>query len=303
MDKAPFFSIITPTYNRASFLEEMVASVAAQTFTDYEHIIVDDGSTDETEKLIKRLMETHPKIVYIKQENKGRSTARNVGIEDAKGEYICFLDSDDFWKQNHLEVLRTAIDELSQPTLIHTGLIWYYDGQDKEQEVAFLDLDKVSSNVEYALRQQFAPNTVCMPKSILLQENFEPQLNVNEDIDLWCRVLSVYPLKIVQTYTAYLRVHQGNTKNMRNQMVFFQKQIDVFQKLKTTKNTAALITPEFTRNYLMGLRHRKWNATYMQGTLGALLVSTIQFCVNYPANPSVKSKLVAFIKKALQIKS
>ena len=303
MPTKPFFSIITPTYNRASFLEEMIASVAAQTFKDYEYIIVDDGSTDETETLIARLKENDPQIIYIKQENKGRSVARNVGIEQAQGEYVCFLDSDDFWKQNHLEVLCLAIGELNQPALIHTGLIWYFEGQDKEQEVAFLELDKVSSSVEYALRQQFAPNTVCMPKSILLQEKFEPRLSVNEDIDLWCRVLAVYPLKVVRNYTAYLRVHEGNTKNMRNQMAFFQKQIDVFQNLRNTKGTAALITPEFTRNYLMGLRHRKWEAIYSQGKLWALLISTIQFCVNYPTNPSVKSKLVAFIKKALLIKS
>ena len=121
MSTKPFFSIITPTYNRVSFLEEMIASVAAQTFQNYEHIIVDDGSTDETEQLISGLKENHPQIVYIKQENKGRSVARNVGIEAAKGEYVCFLDSDDQWGGSYLSELH---DRASESEFLATSMVW-----------------------------------------------------------------------------------------------------------------------------------------------------------------------------------
>ena len=88
-----FFSIIIPTLNRKSFLKKAVDSVLAQTYTNFELIIIDDGSTDETDKLISSYNDT--RIAYMHQENKGVSNARNKGLKLAKGDFIAFLDSDD----------------------------------------------------------------------------------------------------------------------------------------------------------------------------------------------------------------
>ena len=96
----PSVSVVIPTYNRARYVKKAIESVLAQTFTDYEIIVIDDGSTDNTKDLLQPFFS---KIIYIFQENKGVSAARNVGIIAAKGEWIAFLDSDDEWDRRKLK--------------------------------------------------------------------------------------------------------------------------------------------------------------------------------------------------------
>ena len=98
--KKPFFSIIIPTYNRAKTILSTIQSVLNQSFHNWELLIIDDGSTDNTKSLIKSFIDK--RIIYIYQENSERSEARNNGIVNAKGDYICFIDSDDLFHKNHL---------------------------------------------------------------------------------------------------------------------------------------------------------------------------------------------------------
>src|SRR5688500_17587486 len=93
-------SIIIPAYNAASYLPDSVGSVIAQTYPHWELIIVNDGSTDNTLQVLESF--TDPRIRCIHQANSGVSTARNNGIENAKGHYICFLDADDAWEKDNL---------------------------------------------------------------------------------------------------------------------------------------------------------------------------------------------------------
>ena len=102
MSKLPTVSVIIPTYNRAHLVGRAIHSVLNQTYQDFELIVVDDGSTDNTEEVVKSF--NNERIKYIKHEkNKGGSAARNTGIKDSKGEYIAFLDSDDEWLEEKLK--------------------------------------------------------------------------------------------------------------------------------------------------------------------------------------------------------
>ena len=92
----PLVSIITPTYNRADFIEQAVNSVLAQTYTNFELLIVDDGSTDNTRDLLEPAL-TDSRVRYFRQENQGQSVARNWALSEAKGDFVCFLDSDNYW--------------------------------------------------------------------------------------------------------------------------------------------------------------------------------------------------------------
>ncbi len=113
-------SIILPTYNRAAFLPQAFASIRAQTFTDWELIIVDDGSTDETEAIVRRWSEDSPQpIRYLKQANQGPYAARNTGLELASGEYVAFFDSDDVWLPHHLTDCVEALQA-------HSEVDWVY---------------------------------------------------------------------------------------------------------------------------------------------------------------------------------
>lgn len=99
--QTPLVSVIIPAYNSAKFAAKAVESVLAQTYQNYELIVIDDGSTDNTKEVLNRFA---GRVNYIFQENRGPSAARNMGIKVAQGEYICFLDADDTWLPMKLEV-------------------------------------------------------------------------------------------------------------------------------------------------------------------------------------------------------
>lgn len=124
----PFFSIIIPTYNRAHTIRRPINSILAQTFTDWELIIVDDGSTDDTQEIVESYKD--PRIRYVWQENQERSAARNHGISLAKGAWICFQDSDDEYLPEHLQVLCVGIQNNAEYKVIRTGLLIYEDGKE-----------------------------------------------------------------------------------------------------------------------------------------------------------------------------
>lgn len=107
----PTVSVIIPTYNNASLIGRTINSVLAQTFTDYELLIIDDGSTDSTDSLIESIAKTHPSVRYFYKPNGGVSSARNFGIDQAQGQYISFLDSDDLWDDRFLEKMVAQITE------------------------------------------------------------------------------------------------------------------------------------------------------------------------------------------------
>jgi len=111
----PLFSVVIPTYNRAPLLKDALDSVFSQKFTDYEVIVVDDGSTDGTLEMLKRFGD---KIKVLTQQNSGPGTARNLGAGVAKGEYLAFLDSDDIWFPWTLETFSVLINKFGNPAIL-----------------------------------------------------------------------------------------------------------------------------------------------------------------------------------------
>ncbi len=128
----PKVSVIIPTHNCALYLPNALRSVLAQTFSDYEIIVVDDGSTDNTREVVERFIEQHPlRIRYIYQERQERSAARNRGIRAAAGEYIAFLDADDEWLPHKLSRQVPALDASPEIGLVHSDIVFMdKEGQD-----------------------------------------------------------------------------------------------------------------------------------------------------------------------------
>ena len=118
----PFFSVIIPTYNRQAFLKKSVDSVLAQTFPDFELIIIDDGSNDGTDKLISSYNDK--RIIYKYQQNNGVASARNNGIKRSSGKFIAFLDSDDYWTKKKLKKQTEYIKNFSDIKIFHTEELW-----------------------------------------------------------------------------------------------------------------------------------------------------------------------------------
>ncbi len=126
------FSIIVPVYNIEMYIKQCLNSVLSQTFTDYELILVDDGSNDNSGKICDEFAEKYKCILVIHQENKGQAQARNTGILAAKGEYILFLDGDDYWYGNdNLQMLSSKISKYgTRPDIVaYGGVSVYSDGE------------------------------------------------------------------------------------------------------------------------------------------------------------------------------
>lgn len=120
--KPPFFSVILTTYNRAELLHRALTSLFAQTNRDWEAILIDDGSTDNTREHISSFLKEKDKITYIYQENTGFITAKNNGIKLAKGKYITFLDSDDEYAPDHLENRKEILLQHPEIDLLRGGV-------------------------------------------------------------------------------------------------------------------------------------------------------------------------------------
>ena len=130
-----FFSIIIPTYNRAHLITQTIDSVLHQSYPNFEVIIVDDGSTDDTEEVIKKLYGSNEKLIYFKKENQERGAARNFGLKHANGNYALFFDSDDFMHNDHLDVLNEGIHQLGEVNLIATKHDWEHNKKRKSSTI------------------------------------------------------------------------------------------------------------------------------------------------------------------------
>lgn len=134
----PFFSIIIPTYNRAHFISRTLNSVQVQRFYDWEVLIVDDGSKDNTAEIVHSFL-ADERFKYLPKENAERGAARNYGFDRARGEYVIFLDSDDLFHADHLATLNAAIRTgLTPPNFIATKYDFDCDGQRRPSDLALL---------------------------------------------------------------------------------------------------------------------------------------------------------------------
>jgi glycosyltransferase involved in cell wall biosynthesis len=121
-DAPPKVSVITATFNRSHLLGKCIESVISQSYEHWEHIIIDDGSTDDTYDLVKKYMDKDSRIRYVRHKNRKQSLSLNVGLMMAAGEYACFLDSDDYYHMNHITSRLDFFKEHPDICFVHGGL-------------------------------------------------------------------------------------------------------------------------------------------------------------------------------------
>ena len=182
-------SVVIPSYNRKDFLKRSIDSAINQTKKPLEVIVVDDGSTDGTETMIKS---DYDFVKFIKQKNKGVSAARNIGIKVSIGEWICFLDSDDEWKKDKLEKQINAMKSNPGCKFFHSNEIWIKNGlrinQKKKHKKYGGDIfDKCLDMC------RISPSSVMINKTVFDEVgNFNEDLVVCEDYELWLRICDKY---------------------------------------------------------------------------------------------------------------
>jgi glycosyltransferase involved in cell wall biosynthesis len=209
------FSIILPTYNRAHFLPKAIESVINQTFTNWELIIVDDGSTDKTSELVENYCKRDKRIRYIYQDNAERSTARNKGIELAEGEFICFIDSDDYYLDEKLANLIKSINETedSSHTLFYDGLIFENETELKTVPVPLKgDHETI---FEFILQNPIGPLQICGTKTLFKKYRFNQKLRIGEDVELWLRMATEFNFISVDSYQTIATEHDDRSVNLK----------------------------------------------------------------------------------------
>lgn len=197
-----------PLYNKSDHIKETVESALAQTFHDYEIIIVDDGSTDGSLEIVKRINSENIRI--IQQPNQGVAVARNTGIENANGEYIAFLDADDVWHSDYLKTIAELIENYPQSDIFVTA----YEVLMKNGKVNMsTQLTPEKGCLEsYWLtlteKYDFVWTSATVIRRTALQKAgmFKPGEKIGQDLDMWARVARInphvaYSSKICVTYT------------------------------------------------------------------------------------------------------
>ncbi|WP_034044734.1 glycosyltransferase family 2 protein [Wocania ichthyoenteri] len=218
---APFFSVIIPLYNKEKYIEDTLRSVLNQTFQDFEVIIVDDGSTDNSVEEVNKVEDSRISIFTI--ENQGVSHARNFGISKASTNYIAFLDADDLWLSNHLELQKYMIENFP-----NCGL--YASAYEKRNynikiESYYLNIPKnwvgiVENYFESSFVSCIAwTSAVIVPKNVL--QNFggfdeKITLGAGEDTDLWIQIALQYKVAFNNQVTAIYNLHADNRVSKSN---------------------------------------------------------------------------------------
>jgi glycosyltransferase involved in cell wall biosynthesis len=220
----PKVSVVIPAYNAMTYLPETVKSVLQQTFTDYEVLIINDGSSDQIVEWVSQV--TDPRVRIVSQQNQGVSAARNTGIAQAQGEYIAFLDADDLWEPTKLEkqlrcleanpsvglvyTWTALIDQFGQPT----RRVWVSHVEGKVWEQIVVD-DMISNGSSpMVLRRCFETAGV-----------FDPNISSSEDRDMWTRIAAHYPFAVVKEFLTLYRRHPHNTTNKRQKMIQDLRQV------------------------------------------------------------------------------
>jgi glycosyltransferase involved in cell wall biosynthesis len=239
---SPLVSVVIPAYNRARQIGRAIDSALNQTYRPIEVIVIDDGSRDNTAEIVSG----YPEVRYYHQENRGASGARNRGVELARGEYIAFLDSDDFWVKNKLELQMRLMLRLRAPVL----------GARKKYvtEAAFVNPDKQAKTERYHFltfkrqlkRTWIVPSTVVVRKDYFQRfSGFDSRLKIAEDWDLWLRMARDAPIPRMNAVLTYNFATVGSLSE--NRLEKYISDLEVIRKWNP-RNAPAI----------SGKLYRKW---------------------------------------------
>lgn len=242
------FSVIIPLYNKASYIKKAIDSVIKQSLTDYELIIVNDGSVDESGKIAEQSIKQYQQSLAFKiinQTNQGVSTARNNGIAASNGDYICFLDADDWWEPTFLENIALLIQEYPDAGIYGTSYTIVNEHKHKTR-IAPIGLNKDFEKGYINYCQVYA-KTLCMPLTSIstciprhiFEElgGFNPLLKLGEDFDLWIRIALKYKVaflnKALANYNQDVDVKQRATQHLhdpKQHMLWNLSYLEPFEK-------------------------------------------------------------------------
>ncbi|HHX71152.1 MAG TPA: glycosyltransferase family 2 protein [Gallicola sp.] len=258
------FSVVIPLYNKELSISNTIQSVLNQTFQDFEIVVVNDGSTDNSLQVVEKINDSRIRI--INKPNGGVSSARNRGIKEAKYDWIAFLDGDDLWIDNHLETLKDMIETNPADKVFTTSFIFSDNNNVKVQResFAYLRVDNFcKASLNHFNKTIISSITICIHKEVFGNIGvFNTNYIRGEDVDLWIRISKIYDIIYTDKVTAIYRKDAENRSDVSYVGVkrTFLKDID-FKNI--TDNYERKYYQYFLLNRFKGcILKRKWSELF-----------------------------------------
>jgi glycosyltransferase involved in cell wall biosynthesis len=210
ISQRPTISIVMPCYNSAHIIGKTVADLYQQTFKNFELIVVDDGSSDNSLEILQEIAKQYPNLQIVSQQNKGPGPARNRGLKAATGEFIAFLDSDDSWHPAFLAKLHQKLSENPDCVLAYCG--WQNLGLSTEQCQPYIPPDyQESDKFAVLLRSCPWPIHAALTRKLAIDQvkGFNESWLTAEDFDMWVRIAMFAKIVRVPEVLAYYHHQQG----------------------------------------------------------------------------------------------
>ena len=265
-----FFSIILPTYNDLENLKKSIRSIDRQTYKNFELIIVNDGSNDDTKLYLSKLNIPYLKVVNLKKNSGGPATARNKAIENSSGMWICFIDSDDFWLKRKLEVVKNLIEEKSNYNVFCHDLI--LKNRISKKKIKLFS-GPLSANQQYkdllTIGNKLLLSGTCVNSKFLIENkihfNSKKKYISVEDYDFWLN-LSFKDAKIF-FIKEFLGIYLKHERNLTNNIILHKKNLlfvirnHVFRIQKFEKNKSRLWKQLYSKHIieLIMIYYNKFN--------------------------------------------
>ena len=208
----PTVSVVIPTYNRANFLPATIQSVLDQTFSDFEILVIDDGSTDNTDQIVRQISDD--RVIYIRQSHSGLpAVGRNKALAHARGRYIAFLDSDDLWLPQKLARQVKYMDSHPNIAMTYTNAYAFTNDPDKFNPTSILSARQGMSGYIF---EELYGNPVILNLTVMIRSDVvsqvgmfdeNPQLKANEDYEYWVRIAFRYQISYIDESLALYRQH------------------------------------------------------------------------------------------------
>lgn len=255
--KKPIVSVIIPTYNASLFIAETISSILSQSMPEFEIIIVDDGSTDNTLKIVQDLARIDKRIRYFIQERSGVSVARNRGIKESVGRYIAFIDHDDLWMPQKLEKQLAIFNKDSQLGLIFSRASIMMANGESTGLVGGIARFHRGYIFRELFSEHFVPiSTVLIRRDVFdgLDEWFDKTMEMAEEVDLFLRIAYNWKIDYSGEILAKWRMHPNNDSRLRRSLLIkdYKRIID---RLKEK-------IPDFEKKYKKEIfKKQRWIAT------------------------------------------
>jgi GT2 family glycosyltransferase len=307
MNKSPFISVVIPTFNRARQVQTALRSVLTQTYRNFEVIVVDDGSTDSTERVVRELVNCRERneiqVRYIRQPNQGQSVARNRGTEEARGEWIAFLDSDDRWFEEKLgkqvEALRRYegeswacitdarfVDNLGMDTTC------FRRGGRSYEEMVGLDEEATLSLVK--MRDPFCVSTLLVHTAVAKRAGwFEPGFKYAEDHDFFFRLSLATPICYVNSLLCLIdqsKSPEGSRcrpwDDIETRLQGWQSVLEKWLKLD------GQLTPDIRKTVIHNLQgvHSAWTNWHLEHGQYAAAATSMRQALGYEVSTKLLTK-------------